>query len=83
MEELKTITREELKEKMDKDDDFVLLEVVGESFYQRPHLRLTCQVRSGSRTWISPLRSCPTGARRSSLIARTSIDTPRRGSSVS
>jgi rhodanese-related sulfurtransferase len=35
---LKTVTREELKEKMDRGDDFVLLEVLGEKSYQRAHL---------------------------------------------
>jgi rhodanese-related sulfurtransferase len=38
MEELKTITREELKEKMDRRDDFVLLEVLSEASYRRAHL---------------------------------------------
>jgi rhodanese-related sulfurtransferase len=38
MEDLKTITREELKAKMDRGDDFVLLEVLGEASYQRAHL---------------------------------------------
>ena len=38
MERLKTITREELKAKMDRRDDFVLLEVLGEASYQRAHL---------------------------------------------
>jgi rhodanese-related sulfurtransferase len=35
---VKTITREELKGKMDRGDDFVLLEVLGEASYQRAHL---------------------------------------------
>jgi rhodanese-related sulfurtransferase len=35
---LKTITREELKEKMDRGDDFVLLEVLGETSYRQAHL---------------------------------------------
>jgi hypothetical protein len=35
---LKTITREELKEKMNRGDDFVLLEVLGEESYRRAHL---------------------------------------------
>ena len=38
MEELKTITREELKEKMDRGEDFVLLEVLSEASYLRAHL---------------------------------------------
>ncbi len=38
MEELKTITREELKEKMDRGDDFVLLEALSEDSYRRAHL---------------------------------------------
>jgi len=33
-----TITREELKAKMDRGDEFVLLEILGESAYQRAHL---------------------------------------------
>jgi len=35
---LKTITREDLKAKMDRGDDFVLLEVLGEASYRRGHL---------------------------------------------
>lgn len=35
---LKTVTREELKEKMDRGDEFVLLEVLGEAAYRRAHL---------------------------------------------
>jgi rhodanese-related sulfurtransferase len=35
---VKTITREELKAKMDRGDDFVLLEVLREESYQRAHL---------------------------------------------
>jgi rhodanese-related sulfurtransferase len=35
---MKTITREELKAKMDRGDDFVLLEVLGETSYRRAHL---------------------------------------------
>ena len=35
---MKTITREELKVKMDRGDDFVLLEVLGEASYRRAHL---------------------------------------------
>ena len=35
---VKTITREELKAKMDRGDDFVLLEVLGEASYRRGHL---------------------------------------------
>ena len=32
------ITREELKEKMDRGDEFVLLEVLGEALYRQGHL---------------------------------------------
>jgi rhodanese-related sulfurtransferase len=35
---VKTITREDLKEKFDRGDDFVLLEVLGEASYRRAHL---------------------------------------------
>ena len=35
---VKTITREELKAKMDRGDDFVLLEALGEASYRRGHL---------------------------------------------
>ena len=38
MEEIKTITREELREKMDRGEGFVLLEVLGEASYRRAHL---------------------------------------------
>ena len=35
---VKTIIREELKAKMDRGDDFVLLEALGEASYRRGHL---------------------------------------------
>ncbi len=35
---MKTITCEELKAKMDRGDDFVLLEALGEASYRRGHL---------------------------------------------
>ena len=35
---MKTITREELRLKMDRGDDFVLLEALGEKSYRRAHL---------------------------------------------
>lgn len=38
MDNLKTITREELKGKMDRGDKFVLLEVLSEESYRRGHL---------------------------------------------
>jgi rhodanese-related sulfurtransferase len=35
---VKTIDREELKQKMDRGDDFLLLEVLGEASFNREHL---------------------------------------------
>jgi rhodanese-related sulfurtransferase len=35
---VKTISREDLKAKIDRDDDFVLLEVLSEESYARGHL---------------------------------------------
>jgi len=35
---VKTISREDLKEKIDRGDDFVLLEVLSEASYDRVHL---------------------------------------------
>ncbi|MDQ3864080.1 MAG: rhodanese-like domain-containing protein [Actinomycetota bacterium] len=35
---MKTVSREELKEKIDRNDDFVLLEVLSEASYKRTHL---------------------------------------------
>ena len=35
---MKTITREDLKEKIDRGDEFVLLEVLSEASYGRAHL---------------------------------------------
>jgi rhodanese-related sulfurtransferase len=49
MEELKTITREELKEKMDRGDDFVLLEALSEDSYQRAHLPSAIRFKDTSR----------------------------------
>jgi rhodanese-related sulfurtransferase len=49
MEELKTITREELKEKMDRGDDFVLLEALSEDSYRRAHLPGAIRFKDTSR----------------------------------
>ena len=38
MDEIKTITRQELREKLDRGEDLVLLEALGEASYQRAHL---------------------------------------------
>jgi rhodanese-related sulfurtransferase len=46
---LKTITREELKEKMDRGDDFVLLEALGEKSYRRAHLPGAIRLQDASR----------------------------------
>jgi rhodanese-related sulfurtransferase len=46
---VKTITREELKEKMDRGDDFVLLEVLGEASYHRGHLPGAIRLQDVSR----------------------------------
>ena len=35
---MKTISREDLKEKIDRGEEFVLLEVLSEASYQREHL---------------------------------------------
>ena len=35
---MKTIDREELKQKMDRGDDFLLQEVLGEASFDREHL---------------------------------------------
>jgi rhodanese-related sulfurtransferase len=35
---VKTISREDLKEKIERGDDFVLLEVLSEASYNRAHL---------------------------------------------
>jgi rhodanese-related sulfurtransferase len=35
---VKTIDREELQQKIDRGDDFLLLEVLGEASYNREHL---------------------------------------------
>jgi len=35
---VKTLDREELKKKMDRGDDFLLLEVLGEASFNREHL---------------------------------------------
>lgn len=36
--EVETISREELKAKMDRGDDFVLVDTLGEPFYRHSHL---------------------------------------------
>ena len=50
MERLKTMTREELKAKMDRGDDFVLLEVLGEASYRRAHLPGAIRFQNMDRT---------------------------------
>jgi rhodanese-related sulfurtransferase len=58
MEELKTITREELKEKMDRGDDFVLLEALSEDSYRRAHLPGAIRFKDTSRaTELLPEKS--------------------------
>ncbi len=35
---METITREQLEEKMDRGDDFVLVDTLGEEYYRQSHL---------------------------------------------
>ena len=35
---METITREELKEKMDRGDEFVVVDTLGEEYYRQSHL---------------------------------------------
>lgn len=49
VEGLKTISREELKAKMDRGDDFVLLEVLREESYRRGHLPGAIRLQDTSR----------------------------------
>ena len=46
---MKTITREELRLKMDRGDDFVLLEALGEKSYRRAHLPGTIRFQDTGR----------------------------------
>jgi hypothetical protein len=63
MEELKTITREELKEKMDRGDNFVLLEALGEKSYRRAHLPGAIRFQDTSRaSELLPDKSAEIGA---------------------
>lgn len=50
---MKTISREDLKEKIDRGDDFVLLEVLSEQSYARGHL--PSAIRFQGRDSISDL----------------------------
>ena len=50
MQGIKTITREELKGKMDVGEDFVLLEALGEDSYQRAHLPGAIRFENMDRT---------------------------------
>jgi len=50
---VKTISREDLKVKIDRGDDFVLLEVLSEQSYNRGHL--PGAIRSGGRATIPDL----------------------------
>jgi rhodanese-related sulfurtransferase len=47
---VKTITREELKARMDRGDDFVLLEVLSEQSYRRAHLPGAIRFQNLDRT---------------------------------
>ena len=47
---MKTITREELKARMDRGDDFVLLEVLSEQSYRRAHLPGAIRFQNMDRT---------------------------------
>ena len=53
---MKTIGREDLKEKIDRGDDFVLLEVLSEQSYNREHLPGAIRFQAGP---LSPT-FCPT-----------------------
>ena len=35
---MQTITREQLKERMDRGDDFVVVDTLGEEYYRQSHL---------------------------------------------
>ena len=45
---MRTISREQLKEKIDRGDDFVLLEVLSEQSYAREHLPGAIRFPGGS-----------------------------------
>ena len=46
---MKTISREDLKEKIDRGDDFVLLEALSEASYDRAHLPDAIRYQDRSR----------------------------------
>lgn len=46
---MKTISSEELKGKIDRGDNFLLLEVLGEASYNRAHLPGAIRYESGNR----------------------------------
>ena len=46
---MKTISREELKEKIDRGEDFLLLEVLGEASFNRAHLPGAIRYESGEQ----------------------------------
>ncbi len=48
---VKEITREELKAKMDRGNDFVLLEVLSRRHYESTHLPGANNLRDSSATW--------------------------------
>lgn len=51
---MQTITREELKEKMDRAEDFILVEALPERFYWRAHLPGAVNLPSGQVTELAP-----------------------------
>ena len=51
---MQTITREELKEKMDRGDDFVLVEALPERLYRRAHLPGAVNLPSGRVRELMP-----------------------------
>ena len=51
---MQIITREELKEKMDQAEDFVLVEALSERLYRRAHLPGAMNLPSGRVTELAP-----------------------------
>ena len=49
-----TITREELKAKMDRGDNFVLLEILPEKYYRRLHLPGAVNLPPGKVSELAP-----------------------------
>ena len=76
------ISRDELKQRLDREDGFVLVEALASEQYQKGHLPKAINVPPDQVRELAP-NCCPTSGRRSSSTAPAQAVTPPRTSLVS